>query len=183
MWDGEKVPSLSLMKILLIALLASVSLFFAGCGKETARVSSESSTASPSPQAIVPGSNTSATSYSSVSETAVTSETAPTPSASATAKMPLAFKSEAATKAASEYLNAYSTLINDINARTVPKGADPETAMSNAMARLQRITQDNAEVTKQENRVQQALTPEEVQRLLQYRKTLEESAQTGANEL
>jgi hypothetical protein len=51
------------------------------------------------------------------------------------------------------------------------------------MAQLQKITQDNAEVTKQENRVQKALTPEEVQRLLQYRKTLEESAQTGSNEL
>lgn len=167
------------MKTLLIALLATVSLFFTGCGKEPARVTSESSTASPSPQSIVPGSNTSATSYSSVSETAVTSETAPTPSA----KMALAFKSEAATKAANEYLNAYSTLINDINARTVPGGADPETAMSNAMAQLQKITRDNAEVTKQENRVHQALTPEEVQRLLQYRRTLEESAQTSSNEL
>jgi hypothetical protein len=170
-----------LMKTLLIALSASVSLFFAGCGKEPARVTSESP--SPSPQAIVPGSNTPATSPSSVSETAVTSETAPTPSASATAKIALAFKTEAATKAATEYLNAYSTLINDINARTTPRGADPETAISNGLAQLQRIAEDNAEVAKHENRVQQALTPEEVQRLLQYRKSLEESAQTSANDL
>jgi K+-transporting ATPase c subunit len=113
----------------------------------------------------------------------MTSETAPTPSASATAKSALAFKTEAATQAASAYLNAYNTLINDTNARTSPKGTDPETAISNAMAQLQKIAQDNAEVTKQENRVQKALTPEEVQRLLQYRKTLEESAQTGSNEL
>ena len=171
------------MKTFLIALFATVSLFFAGCGKEPAGTTSESSTSSPSPEANAPGSNTSGTSYSSVSETAVTSETAPTPSASAASKKPLAFKTEAATKAASEYLNAYSTLINDINARTTPKGADPETAISNAMAQLQRIARDNAEVTKQENRVQQALTPEEVQRLLQYRKNLEESAQTNSNEL
>ena len=171
------------MRTLLIALFASVSLFFAGCGKEPARITSESSSPSPSPEAIVPGEQTSATSYSSVSETAVTSETAPTPSASATAKSGLAFKTEVATQAASAYLNAYNTLINDTNARTSAKGVDPETAISNAMAQLQKIAQDNAEVTKQENRVQKALTPEEVQRLLQYRKTLEESAQTGSNEL
>jgi hypothetical protein len=168
------------MKNLLIALSASVSLFFAGCGKEPARISAESSTPSPSPGAIVPGSNTSGTSDS---ESAVTSETAPTPSKSGAAKSGLTFKTEAATQAASAYLNAYTTLINDINARTISKGSDPESAMSNAMAQLQTITRDNAEVSKLENKVQQTLTPDEVQRLLQYRKSLEQTTQTGSNEL
>ena len=165
------------MKILLIALVASVSLFVAGCGKEPAQITSESSTSSPSPEAMVPGSQTSATSYSSLSETA------PTPSSSATSKSGLTFKTEAATKAANQYLNAYSTLINDTNARTSARGTDPETAMSNAMAQLKKIARDTAEVTEQENQVQQALTPDEVQRLLRYRKSLEEGAQTSSNEL
>jgi hypothetical protein len=171
------------MKIRLIALTASVSLFVAGCGKEPAQITSESSIPSPSPEAMLPGSQTSSTSYSSRSETAVTSETAPTPSSGGTSKSELTFRTEAATKAANQYLNAYSTLINDINARTSPRGTDPETAISNAMAQLQKIARDTAEVTEQQNQVQQALTPDEVQRLLRYRKSLEEGAQTGSNEL
>jgi len=162
------------MKTVLIALFASVSLFLAGCGKEPARITSESSTPSPSPEAIVPGSNTSETS----SETAVTSDTAPTASPSAPAK--LTFKTEAATQAASAYLNAYNTLINDVNTRTNPRGTDPETAINNARAQLETISRDTAEVTKQQNRVQQALTPDEIQRLLQYRKTVDP---TSTNEL
>ncbi|MBV8484784.1 MAG: hypothetical protein JO077_18200 [Verrucomicrobia bacterium] len=162
------------MKTLLIALFASVSLFLAGCGKEPARTVSESSTPSPSPEAIGSGSNTSETS----SETAVTSETAPTASPRAPAK--LTFKTEAATQAATAYLNAYSTLINDINARTIPRGTDAETAISKARAQLETISRDSAEVTKQQNRVQQVLTPEEIQRLLQYRKTVDP---TSTNEL
>jgi DNA-binding transcriptional regulator GbsR (MarR family) len=113
----------------------------------------------------------------------VTSETAPTPSKSGAAKSGLTFKTEAATQAASAYLEAYSTLINDINAQTIPKGSDPKSAMSNAMAQLQAVTRDNAEVSKLENKVRQALTPDEVQRLLQYRKSLEQTTPTGSNEL
>jgi len=154
------------MKSFLIALFASVSLFLAGCGKEPARITSESSTPSPSPEAIGSGSNTSGTS----SETGVTSDTAPTASPSAPAK--LTFKTEAATQAASAYLNAYNVLMNDINARTIPSGSDPATAISNARAQLETIARDTAEVTKQQTRVQQALTPDEIQRLLKYRKTV-----------
>src|SRR5215469_12037520 len=166
------------MKTLLIALFASVSLFFAGCGKEPARITSESSTSSPSPEAIVPGSNTSGTS----SETAVTSETAPTASPSAPATGGLKFKTEAATQAASAYLNAYNTLINDINGPTSPRGGvDAETAKNNAMAELQKIARDTAELTNQEKQVQQALTPDEIQRLKQYRKTLDEAAAASSD--
>jgi len=169
------------MKTLLIAPLVSVSLFFAGCGKEPVQITSESSTPSPSPEAIAPGQQTSATSYSAVSKTAITSETAPTPSPSAPAKGGLVFKTAAATQAASAYLNAYNTLISDTNATSPRGGVDAETAKSNAMASLQKIARDTAELTNQEKQVQQTLTPDEVQRLMQYRKNLEEAAGASSN--
>ena len=170
------------MKTLLIIPLVSVSLFFAGCRKESAQITSESSTPSPSPEAIAPEPHTPATSNSSVSEAAVTPETVPSPSSSGTLKSGLAFKTETATKAASAYLNAYNTLLNDINARPATRGTDPETAINNAMAQLKKITQDTADLTNQETKVQQALTPDEVKRLLQYRKNLEDAAQTSSDE-
>ena len=172
------------MKTLLIAPLVSVSLFFAGCGKEPAQITSESSTPSPSPEAIVPEPQTPATSNSSVSEAAVTPETVPSPSPSRTSKSGLAFKTETATKAASAYLNAYNTFLNDINARPATRGGvDTQTALNNAMANLQKIAQDTAELSNQETQVQQALTPDEVKRLLEYRKNLDErrkQAQTSS---
>jgi hypothetical protein len=171
------------MKTLLIAPLVSVLLFFAGCGKEPAQITSESSTPSPSPEAIVPEPHTPATSNSSVSEAAVTPETVPSPSPSGTSKSGLAFKTETATKVASSYLNAYNRLLNDINARPATRGADPETAINNAKAQLQKIAQDTTELSNQETQVQQALTPDEVKRLLQYRKNLEDgAAQTSSDE-
>ena len=168
------------MRILVIALYVSVSLFLAGCGKETAQIASGPSTPSPSPTSIMSESRTSATPYS---ETAPTPETASNPSPSPTAKVELVFKTEAATKAASEYLNAYNTLLNDINARPGPRGADPETALNNALAQLQKVTRDNAEVTNQQNKVEQVLSPDELTRLLQYRKTLEDATKTNQGEL
>jgi hypothetical protein len=164
------------MRTLLIAPLVSVSLFFAGCGKEPAQITSESSTPSPSPAL------TSATSNSSVSQAAVTPETAPGPSASATAKSGLVFRNEAATKAASAYLNAYNTLLNDINAPTSSRDADSQTALNNALAQLKKIAQDNAEVTNQQNQVQQALAPDEIKRLLDYRKSMEGGTQTSQDQ-
>jgi hypothetical protein len=164
------------MKTLLIAPLVSVSLFFAGCGKEPAQITS--STPSPSPEAIVPQPHTPATSNSSVSEAAVTPETVSSPSPSGTSKSGLAFKTETATKVASSYLNAYNRLLNDINA-PASRGADAETAKNNAMAQLQKIAQDTAELSNQETQVQQALTPDEVKRLLQYRKSLDEAGQSS----
>ena len=162
------------MKILLIALFVSVSLFLAGCGKEPAQITSESSTPSPSPESIVPESRTPVTSQTSVSETA--------PSPSATAKSALVFKTEAATKAASAYLNAYSNLLNDINARDLSMDADAETALNNGLAKLKRINQDRAELASQESQVKQALAPDEITRLLQYRKSLEDGTKTNQDE-
>jgi hypothetical protein len=170
------------MKTLLIALFVSVSLFFAGCGKEPAQITSESSTPSPSPGAIVPESRTSATSQTSISETAVTPETVPSPSPSGTSKSGLAFKTETATKVASSYLNAYNKLLNDINERPATRAADPETAKNNALAQLQKIAQDTAELSNQETQVKQALTSDEVKRLLQYRKSLDEAGQPSSDE-
>ena len=170
------------MKILVTALFAGVSLFLAGCGKEPGQITSETSTPSPSPVAVVPESGTSVTSQTSVSETGRTPESAINPSPSATAKNPLVFKTEAATKAASAYLTAYNTLLNDINAPSGPRNADPETALNNALAQLKKVTQDNAEVANQESQVQQALTQDEVKRLLDYRKSLEEAAKSRVSE-
>ena len=168
------------MKTLLIAPLVSVSLFFAGCGKEPAQITSESSTPSPSP---APFTFFFATSNSSVSQAAVTPETAPGPSASATAKSGLVFRNEAATKAASAYLNAYNTLLNDINTPTSSRGReDSQTALNNALAQLKKIAQDNAEVTNQQNQVQQALAPDEIKRLLDYRKSMEGGTQTSQDQ-
>jgi len=49
------------------------------------------------------------------------------------------------------------------------------------MAELQKIARDTAELTNQEKQVQQALAPDEIQRLKQYRKTLDEAAAASSN--
>jgi hypothetical protein len=106
----------------------------------------------------------------------VTPETAPSPSASPTSKGELVLNSEAATQAAGEYLNSYNTLLNDINARPATRDTDPETGLNNLKAQLQNIARDAAQLANQQRQVQQQLTPDEIKRLLQYRKNLEKSA-------
>jgi hypothetical protein len=171
------------MKSLLIGLFAAVSLFFAGCGQKPAEITSASPTSSPSPKEIVREPNTPATPYSSVTEAGVTPETAPSPSPSAASKGELVFKTGAAIQAASQYLNTYNKLLNDINARPSTKGMDPQTGLSNIKDQLQRIAQDTAELANQESRVQQVLTPDEMKRLLQYRENVKQETQTDQEEL
>jgi hypothetical protein len=161
------------MKSLLIAIFPAVSLFFAGCGQESAQNTSVSSTPSPSPEQAVREANTEATPYSSVGQAAMTSNTAPSPSPSPTA---LAFKSKEATQAANQYLNTYNTLLNDLNAKATTKGMDPEAAKNAAMDHLKKVEQDTFELQNQERQVKQVLTPDEIKRLLQYRKGFEDAA-------
>ena len=167
------------MKSLLVAAFPAVSLFLAGCGQEPAHNTSASSTPSPASEQVVRDANTEATPYSSVSQAAMTPETAPSPSPSPTA---LAFKSKEAIQAASQYLQTYNTLLNDLNTKQTTKGMDPETAKSAAMDHLKKIGQDTLELQNQEGQVQKVLTPDEIKRLLQYRKNLEDAAtQTGSD--
>jgi hypothetical protein len=167
------------MKNLLIAAFPALSLFFAGCGQEPAQNTSVSSTPSPSTEQVVREANTEATPYSSGSQAALTSETAPSPSPSPRA---LAFKSKEAVQAASQYLNTYNTLLNDLNTKQTTKDMDPETAKNAAMEHLKKVEQDTFELQNQEKQVQRALTPDEIKRLLEYRKNLEDAAtQTGSD--
>jgi len=157
------------MKTPLIAFSAALSLLIAGCDQKPAQITSTSLTPSPSPEDISPASVTSST----VTESVVT---APSPSASATSNGQLLFTSKGSTEAANEYLNAYSAVLNDINAKTVTKDTDPETALSNAIGQLRNLARDTNQLANQQVQVQQQLTPDEKKRLLQYRKNLEKGA-------
>jgi hypothetical protein len=164
------------MKNPLIVSCTAASLLFAACEQRPAQISSASPTPSPSSGEVVREPYSAATSSSSFTQTVVTSETAPSPSASPTAKGELVFRSEAATQAASEYLNGYNTLLNDINARPPTRDTDPETGINNLKAQLQNIARDLNQLGSQQRQVQQQLTPDEIKRLLQYRKNLEKGA-------
>jgi hypothetical protein len=164
------------MKNALIASCTAASLLFAACGQKPAEISSASPNPSPSPGEVVGERYTPTTSSSSFTETAVTPETAPSPSVSASSKGELVFKSEAATQAVTEYLNGYNTLLNDVNARPSTRDTDPETGLNNTKAQLQNLARDLNQLGDQQKQVQQQLTPDEIKRLLQYRKNLEKAA-------
>ena len=164
------------MKNPLIASCTAASLLFAACEQKPAQISFASPTPSPFSGEVVRDPYTPATSSSSSTERVVTTESAPSPSASASSKGELAFKSEAATQAASDYLNGYNTLLNDANARPATRDTDPETGLNNVKAQLQNLSRDTAQLANQQRQVQQQLTPDEIKRLVQCRKNLEKTA-------
>jgi hypothetical protein len=164
------------MKTPLIASCAAASLLFAACEQKPAQISSASATPTASSEEAVREPYTPATSSSSFTAAIVTPETAPSPSANVTSKGELTFKTDAATQAASEYLSSYNTLLNDISATPSTRDTDPNTGLNNAIGNLQNLARGLNQLGNQQQQVQQQLTPDEIKRLLQYRKNLEKAA-------
>jgi hypothetical protein len=165
------------MKSLPIALFVVVLLFFAACEKKSARITS--SDPSPNPTEVADTPDNSTVSPSSLAGESQQEQPTPSPSPSASSGRPV-FKSQAATKAANEYLDSYNTVRNDLTAApgTRPEHpTDPKAAIEAARAQLQKIGRDTRELANQQKQVDGLLSPDEKKRLQEYQKSLEQTPQ------
>ena len=166
------------MKINLIAPFALISLCVAACEQKSAQVTSTSSPPSSTPSEAAEVSEYSGVTTGSVTEVSVPEQAAPapSPSAAATDTRPV-FKSEAATQAASQYLDSYASLLNDLNATPHPPAGNPEAMMSYLRTYTQKLARDSADLTNRQRQADSQLNPEERKRLRQYQKSLEQAGQ------
>ncbi len=163
------------MKILLIAPFAIASLLFAACEQKSAQITSSSpAPSSTSTQAAAPD-------YSGVTSPS-DAEAAPSPVASSSASQSaspagLVFKSEAATEAASNYLNSYQAVIQDLNEVPASRPVPPPGGIYDVRPSLQKLARDTAALANQQKQVDAQLNPEEKRRLRQYQKNLAQPGQ------
>jgi hypothetical protein len=178
------------MKIRLIAPSAVASLFFAACGQKSPQITGSSS---PPAEAAEAAPDASA-SLSPLAGTAQTVDDAAVASAPSTDGSPTGqaaasspgspgstnwpgFNSEAATQAATQYLDSYQAILNDVNVAPKPPPTNPQVALTDLKTTLQKLAADTAEFENRQRQVERQLTPEERERLLQYRKSLDQGGQ------
>src|SRR5208282_161309 len=160
------------MKFPLIAPFAAVSLLCAGCEQKPAQITSSSpAPSSTSTQAAE------APDYSAVTATSV-EEAAPSPQASSSASQSAlparpVFKSEAATQAASQYLDSYQSLLDDANAAPNRSEITANGGVFDVRPYAQKLARDSAALSNQQKQVDAQLTSEEKKRLRQYQKSLD----------
>jgi hypothetical protein len=168
------------MKNPLIAALAVVSLFFAACGKKSTENTSSSSSPPLNPRYVAEDpSNDSTVSPSSLADESQQEQATPSPSPTASSGQ-LVFKSQAANKAAKQYLDTYNRVRNDVAADlgTHPVNpTDPRAAIEGIRGQLQKIGRDTKELANQQKQVESLLAPEEKKRFREYQKSLEQPAQ------
>jgi hypothetical protein len=161
------------MKTHLMAPFAVVTVFLGACEQRSAQITSSSPPPSSTPAVAAESSDNSEASSSSLAAATPSAEASvPSPQSASPNPRPV-FKTEAATQAANQYLDSYSAVLNDINARPPTRDTDPQTGLNNVKAQLQKIARDNAELANRQREVERQLTPEERKRLRQYQKSLE----------
>jgi hypothetical protein len=164
------------MKVSLFAPLAIVWFFFTACQQKAPQVSS-SSPPSSTPVEVAEAPDKYAGSSPSLAAESPSAEASSSPSTNAASTSLPVFHSEAATKAASQYLSSYNALLSAVNNPPKAPTGNPEALMSNLQSTLQEIGRHTTELRNQKQEVDRQLTPEEKMRLRQYQKSLDQAGQ------
>ena len=167
------------MKRPLIAPLVIGSLLFAACQQKSAQITSSSSPR-PAPTEAAEAPDYSGVTSSSSADASPTAEADTSASASETSNPRPVFRNEAATQAAKQYLDSYNRLVNDVTAVPGTRPAiptDPKAAIEAALSQARKVGQDSQVLAEQQKQVNKLLTPDELKRLREYQKSLQQAGQ------